>query len=63
MRALILALVACGSDTPSPPDAAVPLCSEVGCPDAAYCTTAGECRCPQPDGPPIACRFEDLDVE
>lgn len=59
MRAFILVvLVACGAEMPAPPDAPLPLCADVGCPDAAYCNTAGDCRCPQTDGESIACRFE-----
>ena len=39
------------------PEPTLPLCSDVGCPDVALCTSDGHCVCIPPDeGPPgISC--------
>ena len=53
-------LVACtgGDDTAPAADAAVdavPACADVGCPDAALCTTGGACVCYRPGLEPVTC--------
>ena len=53
----LLMLVACGEHT-VPPDAPLPTCAAVGCPNNAFCRTDGVCSCPQPDGSFAACILE-----
>jgi hypothetical protein len=55
--AFLLALVACGDEPPAPPDAALPLCADVGCPDNALCDRDGNCVC-NATGSPVACRLD-----
>lgn len=56
--AIAIALAACGDDVAPGPDADVPLCSDVGCPDAALCNAEGLCSC-LASGEPVTCRLGD----
>lgn len=58
MRFLVFAILAaaCGDNRRPPPDAPLPSCADVGCPEVSFCTVNQPCTCiPSPGAEPIPC--------